>query len=168
MKTSNMTSVFSHVMRSGGVLLYGGTIYKNIQTTAPIHYEYFPTDQARQVETTHFPAGAIFVVLTRHNFEKIMYWYVLWALENPGDIKPVRGTCNVTVTDRSSCHRYDQTCINTLLSNLHNFNQSVYGLPRSEVPFYFERSDAVLASNVSHTLLMGTTTNYTRASVANK
>ena len=165
MKTGNMTSVFNHVMRSGGVLLYGYTIFANIQATAPELYEYFPSDQARQLKTTHSPSGAMFFVLTRYNFENIIYWFVLWALEHPGDMKPARSICNVTIKDRSSCRRFDQACINILLSNLHSFNQSVYSLANSRVPLTYRRDDVRMASEFSR-ILMGTATNDTRASVA--
>ena len=165
MTTRNMTSTFSHVIRSGGVLLFGSTIFSNIQPITADLYEYFPSDRASQLKTTHSPSTAMFFVLTRYNFENIIYWFVLWALEHPGDMKPARSICNVTIKDRSSCDRFDQSCINILLSNLHSFNQSLYSLANSRLPLTYQRDDVRMASEFSR-ILMGTATNDTHASVA--
>ena len=163
--THNVTSHFNHVMRSGGALLYRGSFNSNIGATFPELYEYFPTDKARQSETVQYPAGAIFLVLTRYNFENIIYWFTIWALEKPSTKTPVFGKCKPEARNISTCHRFDMSCINTLLSNLHSFNQTLYSFVGPDLFFKFVRGDAAMASNCSR-VLTGDVTDDTRARVA--
>ena len=167
MTSNNMTSHFNHVMRSGGALLYRGTYLSNVQATSPQLFEYFPTDRARQRETVLFPATAMFFVLTRHNFENIIYWFVLWALEKPRNERSLFGNCKPRVKSVSSCHRFDESCINVLLSNLHSFNQTLYTFIGPDLPLKFVRGDAGMARDCSR-VLTGTVANDTRARVAEK
>ena len=146
-------------------MFYRGSALSNVQATFPELFEYFPSDRARQIETPQFPATAMFFVLTRHNFENIIYWYVLWALEKPRHKVPVFGNCKYEVKNISTCHRFDQSCINILLSNLHSFNHTVYGFAGHNLPLKFVRGDASMARDCSR-VLTGTVTNDTRAQVA--
>ena len=145
--------------------MYRGTFMSNLGATSPQLFEYFPSDTARQSEMVLFPAGAIFLALTRYNFENIIYWFVLWALEKPRTKRPVFGKCKPKARNRSTCHRYDMSCINILLSNLYSFNQTLYGFIGPDLPLKFVRGDAGMARDCSR-VLTGTVTNDTCVQVA--
>ena len=127
-----------HVALQNGGLSMGRIVvapFTNFAWTDPKLYNYIPTDQERQKQTFLSESNAVLIYNTKSVFEKVLWWMYLCSLQF--DCCPQSTPSSVAANvnddeqqDRHHGHRYDQSALNIILSNLHGYNESEYS-PKS-------------------------------------
>ncbi|KAI0240174.1 hypothetical protein LSAT2_009134 [Lamellibrachia satsuma] len=126
----------SRIMKSGyGVVLFSSGGGPNFSRTHREVYEFLPTDRQRQKRTGMGGATAMLLCNTRRTYTDVLRWLYLCALEERC-IAPTRNTtCGEKISDEveyRGCHRFDQSVINVLVSNVMDFTPSKYTTVRRE------------------------------------
>ena len=145
-QSTNITPLFEHVMQNGGISIIGACSHSNACVTFSDMYLYLPTNESMQWQTDSF-TSTMFYVNTRHNFRRFMHWHVLCALERRCIAPTDKLYCDLSVKHTTTCHRYDMSSLNLLLSHIHNFNTTAYGIIDMSSFVEIERGDEKLAND---------------------
>ena len=112
-------------MQNKGILILERTGHANAWVTWPNMYEYLPTNHEKQLETESY-SSTMFYMNTRTNYEQFMRWHILCSLVQQCIAPTNKLYCNFKLKPQVTCHRYDMSSLNILLSNYHDFNVSRY------------------------------------------
>jgi hypothetical protein len=137
--TPNLGPAFNVVIQNGGVSMFSkaGAGHSTFAVTDPKMWQYLVTDPEKQKLKAQYEANSILIYRTERIVKRVLIWHILCALDR--DCIAPRGSqqlCGFTKDPynqrHGACHRYDQSAINTLLSNLYNFMPSSYVPPKDE------------------------------------
>ena len=131
-QSARVEPLFCQLLKNGGILSFKGKEHSNGRVTYPKTYEYLPTNVTMQFKTNSH-SSTMFYVNTRHNFERFMHWHALCALEKQCIAPTNQIRCNWKAKTAAACHRYDMSSQNVLLSNIHNFDATAYGVKRQQL-----------------------------------
>lgn len=125
--------VFNQAVTNGGFFLFDRTHHSVYAFTAPAMYQYLLTDTEKLKLLEMYSANSMVIYPTEKMYHRFLYWWYLCALDlncqRPHGIgRPCYPTGDV---DRwksyiSGCHRFDQSALNILIGNLHDFDVSRY------------------------------------------
>lgn len=124
---SSLQSLEAFTNQSCAALLFSRSSNTNYEFTHAGMYKYIPTNELAQKTIYQYQAGVQLMYRTHHTIEHIYKWIVLCALD-PDCVAP-RGSkkwCTFKLDVQTECHRYDQSLINLLLSNVFNFTVEKY------------------------------------------
>ena len=130
--TSNITTILNTILEPAeGALIFERTRHPNAWVTWPKMYEYLPTNISQQLKT-HSAASTMLYMNTRANYENFMHWHILCALVQDCIAPTNKLYCNFKLQPKVTCHRFDMSSLNLLLSNYHGFNSTKYILSARE------------------------------------
>ena len=133
LQSNNFTKVFRYAVASDGLVFFRSTGISNYAVTHPTMYEFLPTLQSRQKKTAMHCGGIILVYNTRSIFHNVLRWWLLCAAEEKCIVPIPRTACNLSkkspMETFANCHRFEQSCVNVLVSNYHGYNASIYSVP---------------------------------------
>ncbi|CAH1774564.1 unnamed protein product [Owenia fusiformis] len=125
-KTGETETLWEKMKNGNGLVLFINTFINKISAvTHPDMYEFLPADEQEMRGRTTYGCGALLIYNTKFAYEHFFQWFLLCAL-NAQCIAPVgsRIKCDEESKDRSAyrnCHRFDQSALNILISNMYNF-----------------------------------------------
>ncbi|KAI0240175.1 hypothetical protein LSAT2_009135 [Lamellibrachia satsuma] len=112
-----------------GAVLFTKAGGSNFMRTHEGTFSFLPTDVEQQRHTSMAGATTMLLSNTRRTYERVLRWFYLCALEE-SCIAPIRKRhCNSAWGEEDEfldCHRFDQSVINILLSNVINFAATKY------------------------------------------
>lgn len=128
LQTNQLESVYRRAQRNGGIVFFT----QGMKVTAgsnPVLFRYIVSDEL-ELGQVPMPGGDGFIRNTRAVYEGVMYWWFLCALE-PDCIEPLGSTVvcrNISYSSPAyiGCHRYDQSVLDTLVSNFYKFNKTEF------------------------------------------
>ena len=122
--------MYERARKNGGISFIKYAPHSNFASTYKKTYEFITTDTDRQKEVQQASSGVILYYNTDKMFYNILWWWVLCAMD-PYCMAPTFWTpCDFKNFDRykeyAACHRFDQSVINILASNLFGYNSNQY------------------------------------------
>jgi hypothetical protein len=127
---NDLSEVYKTVVQNGGFLQFKVTGHSIFAATHKTLYDFFPSnlDNIKQIPMSI--AGALLIyntdVISRH----VIFWWCACALNKQCHVPTWHTTCKLHGHDRwnkfAGCHRYDQSTLNILLSNLYQFDVKRY------------------------------------------
>ena len=126
----NLTGIYSQVLDTDGFLQFGYCFHSNMAVTDPRLYAYIPTRLKRQRNMPCLAATAILWYRTKDAYMSLFHWWLMCALDEDC-IAPKGSTLSCDFRKHSKgryagCHRYDQSVLNLLTSNLWGYNVTRY------------------------------------------
>ena len=120
------------VKSSGGIAVLTKTYVNITRTTLPAMYAYLPSNVTRLQTTMQNGGGVLLIYNTKFVYENILRWLYMCAL-TADCICPSGHKLKCVWTDapppKPVCHRYDQSALSILTSNLYGYDGSRY-VPR--------------------------------------
>ena len=126
--SSNFSDVFHKaVQETQGVVLLSRTYASIFAVTHPNMYKFIPSkiDLLKQIE--QWESNSILLYRTDKIYNHVIKWWVICALQKECFAPILTLHCTFENGERynnfSNCHRFDQSAITVLLSNLFAFNE---------------------------------------------
>ncbi|CAH1774565.1 unnamed protein product, partial [Owenia fusiformis] len=128
-KTGGTETLWKKMKNGNGLVLFINKFTNRIYAVTHIDmYEFLPADEQEMRRRNEYGCGALLIYNTKFAYEHFFKWFVLCAL-NAECIKPdgSKKQCDEKQKDISAyrnCHRFDQSALNILISNMYNFQGS--------------------------------------------
>ena len=131
--TGDLRPVHQRALANGGIGFVKYAPHSNFATTYRKTYEFITTDEGRQKRVQAVSSGVVLYYNTDTMFRNVLWWWLLCALD-PYCTAPIPWRpCDFKLYDRYSeyaaCHRYDQSVVNLLVSNLYGYDNERYTAP---------------------------------------
>jgi hypothetical protein len=127
----DMQDAIDRARRIGILFLSDIPTHSTFAVTDPRMYAFLPTNVDAQKRTRHVQTTSFILVNKEHVFRHVVWWWLLCAFEK-SCIAPNENV-NCTTSDVSSafdeflgCHRVDQSAANILVSNVYDFDHTLY------------------------------------------
>ncbi|KAK2180301.1 hypothetical protein NP493_451g01034 [Ridgeia piscesae] len=120
LKGTNMSDAYQTARTNGGFVMFHKSNHSNFAVTHAGMYRYLATDVNAQKHIEQFGSGIMLIYRTDKVYRGILWWFVRCA-EVIGCIAPVYNRyCKFADrwTQFAHCHRFDQSAINIILSNI--------------------------------------------------
>jgi len=127
---NNFTSIYSQILDTDGYLQFWHSPHYNGAVTHPGQYLYIPTNETKQEDVPSRGAAAVMFYRTKSTYWSFFHWWVMCALDKDC-ISPKGSTlsCDFNrygIRKYAHCHRYDQSALNLLASNLYGYDANRY------------------------------------------
>ena len=127
--------VIKKIQSQGGMLVFTNHGHSTVSATPPSTYDYLPTKLEPLTKYDTFQATTFMLYKTEEAYNNFIKWIVLCSLEkNCIAPFPKRGGCNFFSKRGvySGCSRFDQSVMNILYMNWHNFEQERIQIRRQQ------------------------------------
>ena len=144
----DLRHTFNHLIASHGGIMQTSTGHSTFAVTHKDTYQYLPTDINMMKKNEQWEATTIFIYRTRDMMNHVIRWLVMCSLEKDC-IAPISNRFCHFADDHfrffANCHRYDQSVVNILLNNFHNFDHK---------QFYIRNSTVIVIHRITNSALV--------------
>ena len=129
----NLTRTYEKLVHdTQGAMMFTNAGHSIYAATAKQMYQYIPSRLTQMQRLEQLEANSVMLYRTRTVYTNVIQWLVLCSLD-ANCISPIsRRFCDFNpdrYTEYAHCHRFDQSAVNILLANLHDFRQDDYFSP---------------------------------------
>ena len=133
-KTNNISLTLDEVFSSGGILTFERSDHSNFEATHEGMYRFLPISAKAAANTQQYGANSIYIHRTEEIYTRIIFWWVLCALNEECMAPTHELSCNFKGKDVwAGCHRFDQSALNILMANHFLNNVSRYTSRRDQL-----------------------------------
>ena len=145
--------IYDDVVRTNGGLFFSSTGHSSFAVTHQMMYEFLPSNQGA-LKRTEQRESVMLLFRTKFMYENILFWIVLCALEEECIAPIYTRACNFASGEAkfatfANCHRFDQSAMNILMANSHNFPEG-NELDSSAAILSVDRNDDLKARHVQY------------------
>lgn len=157
----DLQPILRRVVQDGvGALFLSSTGHTNFAVTHVGMYDYLPTNTSLQKSTFQMEANSILLYRTETVYNDVIRWWTLCALDRMCIASSVRHGCSSTLYKElhryANCHRFDQSALNIIMSNLMGFNNHTRYSFLEQTTFKVNRMEPISSNEVLNLCSRGT------------